>query len=316
MSSFKVEMNDAAIMLRDSGPNSLVLVDELGKGTEPSSAACIAAAVLEDLSQKGCRGVFATHHHLILDMPLEAPGLRRMAMEVVEGEGGRLMPTWRVVEGDCRRSLALQVAKDVGLPKRVILRAQKLLQRLQSAQVKVGDVDASDKAPIGEEVSSEEYAEEFMRRDQMALEQVQCDLLAVVMNTCSSDANIGGELKLVLLEDLCVVLEKVVANFCKDQEADSKWEMMQLRVGMDASAWNGRSCLYIMRTSDGWAYCGETDTINSRIRDHRSESTHGHIKALVRKETRVSPAGLAAAARTRSLLWSTYLMGRARYDHH
>jgi hypothetical protein len=314
MSSFKVEMNDAAIMLRDSGPNSLVLVDELGKGTEPFSAACIAAAVLEDLSQKGCRGVFATHHHLILDMPLEAPGLRRMAMEVVEGDGGRLIPTWRVVEGNCRRSLALQVAKEAGLPEKVTLRAQKLLHwhKSQSAKVEVDNVLTSD-----EVTSSEGYDEEILRHDLLALGHVQCDLLAVVTNTRSSDASIGGELKLVLLDDLCVVLEKAVANFCKGQDADSKWDMMQLRVGMDASAWNGRSCLYIMRTSDGWVYCGETDAINIRIQKHRSESTHGHVRELVRKDPRIaSHAGLTSAATTRSLLWSTCLTERARFDHY
>lgn len=126
-------------MSRRERSSSLVLLDELGKGTEVVAGSALAAAVVEDLVAAGAAGVFATHLHdlVYLLRPLEQQRrLQFWAMEVrpepcaggAGGAGGAgvevLRPTRRVVEGQvCLRSLALQVAADCGLQREVLAAA-------------------------------------------------------------------------------------------------------------------------------------------------------------------------------------------------
>ncbi|KAG2492702.1 hypothetical protein HYH03_009115 [Edaphochlamys debaryana] len=136
-SAFAVEMEDTAATLAVAGvlgPRALVLLDELGKGTEVVAGTALAAAVLIRLLGSGCAGVFASHLHDLPYMlrPMQRAGrLEFWAMDVEAVEGGealpglaalppsvpRLRPTWRVrTEATCLRSMALQVAASCGMP--------------------------------------------------------------------------------------------------------------------------------------------------------------------------------------------------------
>ena len=145
LSSFAVEMKEMRYVLTDATSQSLVLIDELGKGTEARAGAAIAATILEALDSSGCKGVFATHLHSLLDLQLKIPGTKKMMMETEETEkssrpparGGerpsrwaRKKPTWRMVPGASVESLALEVAASQKLPDTVLHRAADLYAQL------------------------------------------------------------------------------------------------------------------------------------------------------------------------------------------
>jgi len=140
-SSFAVEMTEMKYVLQDATASSLVLMDELGKGTEATAGSALAGAMLEALDAVGCLGAFATHLHLLLDMQLRLPNTQQMMMEIEdfdgvrEGEGtvkkaSRRRPTWRVVPGASTESLALEVAAACQLPEDLLNRAENLYAHL------------------------------------------------------------------------------------------------------------------------------------------------------------------------------------------
>ena len=147
ISSYAAEMAEVASILRDAGPGTLVLVDELGRGTEPLAGTALAASVLESLDAAGCRGIFSTHHHSLLDLRLRTKRTRKVCMEVVEAAaadaaaeaaGGQtstrqLRPTWKLVEGESRESLAMEVARKHHVPLSVVARAEEHYAKLAEA---------------------------------------------------------------------------------------------------------------------------------------------------------------------------------------
>ena len=129
-SSFAVEMMEMKYVLQDVTSKSLVLVDELGKGTEARAGAALAGAMLEALDKAGCIGAFATHLHDLLHMDLElSENTTKMKMEVEDDGGQGRRPTWRMVEGTSTESLALEVARECNLPPDTLKRAAALYQR-------------------------------------------------------------------------------------------------------------------------------------------------------------------------------------------
>ena len=142
LSSFAVEMAEAQTILGEASARSLVMLDELGTGTEAAAGTAVAAAVLERLAATGCHGVFATHHHDLfrLGLPCLAGGpsapVQEMAMEIADDAGGRggdlgsRRPTWRLRPGRCTESLAFTVALDHGVPQPVVARAFSLYREL------------------------------------------------------------------------------------------------------------------------------------------------------------------------------------------
>ena len=101
----QVESMELASLLSVASPRSLILVDEMCKGTEPDHGAALLAAALEALDASGCLGVVSTHFHRLLPLPLSLSRVQRRAMSVRrEGEGGRArrVPTWMLVDGECR----------------------------------------------------------------------------------------------------------------------------------------------------------------------------------------------------------------------
>lgn len=115
-SAFALEMDDVRVLLRDCSPNSLVLLDEIGKGTSARDGAALSGALLEALDAVPVTAVFATHLHELFDLPLATRHLawKRMGMEE-EGDrqGGMLRWTYRLEDGRCTDSMALHTARCV-----------------------------------------------------------------------------------------------------------------------------------------------------------------------------------------------------------
>jgi DNA mismatch repair protein MutS len=127
-STFMVEMEEMAHILRHSGADSLVLLDELGRGTSTFDGLALAWAILEHLMEEtpGPYMLFATHYHELAD--LTGDRLRALRTEGVVAEG-RLVLLHRVEEGVTSESFGIEVAAQAGIPRAIVLRAGRLLRQ-------------------------------------------------------------------------------------------------------------------------------------------------------------------------------------------
>ena len=133
-STFMVEMTETAAILHQAGPRSLVIVDEIGRGTSTLDGLAIAWAVLEALhGQVRCRTVFATHFHELADLAAQMPRLRPHTMRVKEWRGSVVF-LHEVAEGAAGRSWGVHVAQLAGVPQATVRRASALLGALEKAR--------------------------------------------------------------------------------------------------------------------------------------------------------------------------------------
>ena len=130
-STFMTEMTETAAILNGAGPRSLVVVDEIGRGTATLDGLAIAWAVLESLhSQIRCRTLFATHFHELAGLSQSLPQLCPHAMLVREWKN-EIVFLHEVGEGAAGRSWGVHVAKLAGVPAAVVRRAANLLAALE-----------------------------------------------------------------------------------------------------------------------------------------------------------------------------------------
>jgi DNA mismatch repair protein MutS len=138
-STFMVEMLELANILHHATPRSLVLLDEIGRGTSTWDGLAIARAVVEYLhnsSRLGCRTLFATHFHELTALADHLPGVFCARMDVLE-EGDRVVFLHRVVPGGADRSYGVHVAELAGIPRALTRRAREILTDLE--QRPIGD---------------------------------------------------------------------------------------------------------------------------------------------------------------------------------
>ncbi len=130
-STFMVEMTETAAILHQAGPRSLVVVDEIGRGTATLDGLAIAWAVLEALhSAIRCRTIFATHFHELAELADRLPRLKPHTMRVKEWKGGVVF-LHEVAAGAAGRSWGVHVAELAGVPAPVVRRAASLLASLE-----------------------------------------------------------------------------------------------------------------------------------------------------------------------------------------
>lgn len=100
-------------------------MDEICRGTEMAKGTCIAGSIIETLDHIGCLGIISTHLHDIFNLPLTTKSTvyKAMGTEIVDG---CTRPTWKLVDGVCRESLAFETAQREGIPEAIIRRAEEL----------------------------------------------------------------------------------------------------------------------------------------------------------------------------------------------
>ena len=131
-STFMVEMVETAAILNQATPRSLVILDEIGRGTATFDGLSIAWATIEHLHEVNrCRTLFATHFHELTALAAKLPRLHNATMRVKEWQG-EVVFLHEVVPGAADRSYGIQVAKLAGLPSRVIERAKVVLAELEA----------------------------------------------------------------------------------------------------------------------------------------------------------------------------------------
>lgn len=126
LSTFSAHMANLARIVDEAGPRSLVVLDEIGVGTDPGEGACLAQAVLERLADLDARVITTTHYNLLKEM---ADVDRRFANASVEFDAETLAPTFRLKLGTPGSSSATAVAARMGMPSVVLERANALLER-------------------------------------------------------------------------------------------------------------------------------------------------------------------------------------------
>jgi len=134
-STFMVEMNETANILHNATDRSLVLLDEIGRGTATFDGLSIAWSVAEHLHDvTGCRAFFATHYHELPDLARTRKGVRNLNVAVRE-QNDRIIFLRKIVEGAADRSYGIQVARLAGLPSTVVERAREILTNLEKAEL-------------------------------------------------------------------------------------------------------------------------------------------------------------------------------------
>ena len=146
LSTFMVEMVETANILPHATHRSLLVIDEIGRGTSTYDGISIAQAVVEhihDAPGLGCKTLFATHFHELTALAQKLGGLRNHRVEVSE-EGGRVTFLHRIVPGGADRSYGIHVAEIAGLPAGVTQRAREVLERLEEARPLAGTAGTRD----------------------------------------------------------------------------------------------------------------------------------------------------------------------------
>jgi len=133
LSTFMVEMNETANIMRHVSPDSLVILDEIGRGTSTYDGLSIAWAVAEALHDhdgKGVRTLFATHYHELTDLSVDKPRVKNYNIAVREWKD-RIIFLRKLVPGGTSRSYGIQVARIAGLPEKILSRAKDILVHLE-----------------------------------------------------------------------------------------------------------------------------------------------------------------------------------------
>jgi DNA mismatch repair ATPase MutS len=251
-SAFGLEMDDMRVILRDSTPASIVMIDEIGKGTSSRDGAAIAGALLEYLDQRNVSGIFATHLHELLALPLDTQRLhrRRMGMKYTHKTGDRLVyPEWtyRLEEGVCTDSMAIVTARAFGLPDSLISRAESLGGMLDD-QVKVKD----DQVKVNKE----------KRRD-------------VISSVVHKPVTVKG-----LLHDVIETFSS--QNLAPPSSSDKHGKLNLYDIAyiphdsVVPAYLEGQSCLYVLdiesisgNVNEQILYVGESESIAQRFRAHQ-----------------------------------------------
>lgn len=147
-STFMVEMNEVALILKYATRDSLVILDEIGRGTSTFDGMSIARAVMEHIEKKiKAKTMFATHYHELTD--LENDKIKNFCIAVKE-KGTDVTFLRRIVPGAADKSYGIHVARLAGIPKTVTGRAEKILQGLESDDKKTGGNPAKENLQVAE----------------------------------------------------------------------------------------------------------------------------------------------------------------------
>ena len=176
-STFMVEMSEVASIIKNATKNSLLILDEIGRGTSTFDGMSIARAVLEHVADKkklGAKALFATHYHELTEMEQEIKGIKNYNI-AVKKRGDDIIFLRRIVPGGADDSYGIEVAKLAGIPNSVISRAKEILKKTIEEGVTITQrVETSElQMPMGYSISSE-IAEELKNIDVNTLTPIEC----------------------------------------------------------------------------------------------------------------------------------------------
>lgn len=164
-STFMVEMAEVADVLKHATKNSLVILDEVGRGTSTFDGISIARAVTEYISTSrslGCKTLFATHYHELIELENELVGVKNFSVAVTR-RGDDIKFLRKIVSGGVDESYGIEVAKLAGLPPKVISRAKELLHQME-IENKSANKNSDDDSQLNFENISQTIAIEKLKK--------------------------------------------------------------------------------------------------------------------------------------------------------
>ena len=189
-STFMVEMTEVANILRNATSKSLLILDEIGRGTSTFDGLSIAWAVIEHISNPkllGAKTLFATHYHELTELEGKLPGVNNYCIAVKE-RGDDIVFLRKIVKGGADKSYGIQVAKLAGVPDSVINRAKELVEELVSADI---TSTVKDIASEGKKTKTKQP----VHYDEVDMEQIS------LFDTVKDD-DVLEELKSIKIEEL------------------------------------------------------------------------------------------------------------------
>lgn len=168
-STFMVEMTEVANILRNATRNSLLILDEIGRGTSTFDGLSIAWAVVEYISNPkllGAKTLFATHYHELTELEGKLPGVNNYCIAVKEN-GDDIVFLRKIIQGGADKSYGIQVAKLAGVPDMVIERAKELAEELTNADITVHVQGGDAEGQKARKTKTQKYDQVDM--DQMSL---------------------------------------------------------------------------------------------------------------------------------------------------
>ena len=189
-STFMVEMTEVANILRNATAKSLLILDEIGRGTSTFDGLSIAWAVIEHISNPkllGAKTLFATHYHELTELEGKLPGVNNYCIAVKE-RGDDIVFLRKIVKGGADKSYGIQVAKLAGVPDSVINRAKELVEELVSADI---TSTVKDIASEGKKTKTKQP----VHYDEVDMEQIS------LFDTVKDD-DVLEELKSIKIEEL------------------------------------------------------------------------------------------------------------------
>lgn len=153
-----MEMSEIRSIIGGATSKSLVLVDEICRGTETAKGTCIAGSIIENFDKIGCLGIVSTHLHGVFSLKLDTKNTVFKAMGTEEIDG-QTKPTWKLIDGICKESLAFETARGEGVPDAIISRAEELYFSLSGKDEYAEKLDAVVEHEITD--SQLKYADEF-----------------------------------------------------------------------------------------------------------------------------------------------------------
>ncbi|MCR5816954.1 MAG: DNA mismatch repair protein MutS [Ruminococcus sp.] len=138
-STFMVEMSEVADIVKHATKDSLVILDEVGRGTSTFDGIAIAKSVCEFISQSrnlGCKTLFATHYHELIELENELDGVKNFSV-AVKRKGEDIIFLRKIVEGGADESYGIEVAKLAGLPNKIIKRSKELLDEMKEENMRL-----------------------------------------------------------------------------------------------------------------------------------------------------------------------------------
>lgn len=141
-STFMVEMTEAAYILNHATSKSLIILDEIGRGTSTYDGVSIAWAITEFIHDKiGAKTLFATHYHELIELAERLDKARNLSVAVRENEKEGVVFLYKIVDGGVDKSYGIEVAKLAGLPVEVVSRARGVLDELETKHIQKGRVN-------------------------------------------------------------------------------------------------------------------------------------------------------------------------------
>ena len=177
-----VEMTEAANILNNVTERSLVLFDELGRGTSTYDGISIAWAIVEylyDNAKGNPRTLFATHYHELNEMERHMPRIKNFNVSVKE-VGDKVIFLRKLVPGGSEHSFGIHVAEIAGMPKSIVRRAKTILKQLEADGASVGSGDKANVKQIGAEREGMQLS--FFQLDDPVLSQIRDEILGLDIN--------------------------------------------------------------------------------------------------------------------------------------